>query len=259
MFIIGLIAFGCHDDESPKIDNPDILINSISDLNSLPEGLQSVLTSSNGRTLNNDIIEIKKIKFTDHEKNEKSIIGMQLEHQFENLNLTLYYDESSEGMAFLIEEVHLGDDIYQLNYLSPDGNYLFMQLEGPKENMNINFVASENGEPISLNINSNGRTSARCSWSGYFNNTGGCLERLWATRTFKIVATAALLSGNGGYVAAGAVLGCGIGEGVSCLRNWRTYENNNCTNVLSCGRVIPKNRLTKRTGTVSFQFANSPY
>ncbi|MEM0941348.1 MAG: hypothetical protein AAGI25_16410 [Bacteroidota bacterium] len=139
-------------------------MNAISDLESVPEGLQNFLNSPNGRTLGNNIEDMKEVKFLDDQNNEMSIIGIQLKNPNENMNLTLYYDESINGMSYLIEEIELENGNFQINYLSPDGNYLFMQLEGEKEMMEITFMIDENNTPISLNDSDGGRVQG-CGWS----------------------------------------------------------------------------------------------
>ena len=247
-----LVVVGCDNEESPQIQNADISMNSISDLESVPEGLQNLLSSPNGRTLNNNIVDMKEVQFLDDQNNEMSIIGMQLDNPYENMNQTLYYDETSESMSYLIEEVDLGNGIFQMNYLSPDGNYLFMQLEGVKNMMEITFTIDENIDPIALNGSAEGRIVG-CGWSRWGKNFVGCLDRLWKTPTFKIVATASLFTGTGGYVAAGAVIGCGVGEAIPCL--WNGYSStsyDNCNSIAFCGRRNVPSLGGRTIGTVSF-------
>ncbi|MEM6815756.1 MAG: hypothetical protein AAF600_15450 [Bacteroidota bacterium] len=232
-------------------------MNAISDLESVPEGLQNFLNSPNGRTLGNNIEDMKEVKFLDDQNNEMSIIGIQLKNPNENMNLTLYYDESINGMSYLIEEIELENGNFQINYLSPDGNYLFMQLEGEKEMMEITFMIDENNTPISLNDSDGGRVQG-CGWSQWSSNFVGCIGRLASDNTFRVVAVAGAIGGYGAFIAVGAVVGCGVGEAIPCVWNWNTSYNN-CTDIVLCSRSIPKDRLTN-SGSITFNLVTHlPY
>jgi len=217
------VGYGCEDDyiDVDTSETADIVLKESKRLEAIPKGLLNIVSEPNGR-VKSIVTDIQDLTFVDEFNEESKIIGMEMEDEIENLTTTLYYNPNTASLTYRIEEIQLTNNEYQINYMSPDGMYIFMQLEGPKEKMQVTFMANEENSPIFLgedNLIENGRIK-NCSADGYVNGFTGCLGKLWEDTYFKGMLIAGTLAGYSGYIAAGAVIGCGIHASYPCLWDW---------------------------------------
>lgn len=203
------MILGCNsEDERATIDDSNniksgVAVSNVRQTSHIPAEVKSFIDlSSNGRSAE----IISKVFDVEYEQAEGIISAsiVELENELENSTSSLIYNKTTGNIEYLVECVTLPSRQIQTNYFSPDGSVLLMQTLGTADEQLITYFIGEDDELVNQNVQ-NGRTAD--GWSDRFF---GCLSKLANDRTFQVVALAGTIGGYGAYVAAGAVIGCGI-------------------------------------------------
>lgn len=150
----------------------------------------NALNNLKGKRINNDeIISTAQLTFDVKGSEAKANVAL-LSSSDESIERSVLLDDNNQAYIS-VEVIENNQDDFITNYYDAQG-VLILTTQGDGETMTITYLNEESP---------NARQMVTFM---------GCLKKLWDDDTFKVVALAGAIGGYGGYIAAGAVIGCGI-------------------------------------------------